>query len=469
MDYAILNVFDTFKRKTMSTTTSLNPYNGEELNSYKNHSKKEISEIINKADKRFYSWRETSFSDRKKLMLAAASELERNTKEYAETITLEMGKPISQAIAEVKKCAWVCKYYAENAEQQLQNELIKTDADKSYVSYEPLGVVLAIMPWNYPLWQVFRFAAPALMAGNIGILKHASNVFGCALNIEKIFKRAGFPDNCFTALLIGSEDVEEVIENEKVKAVTLTGSGPAGSSVASIAGKNIKKTVLELGGNNALVVMKDCDMEKTLEICLMARFQNTGQSCIAGKRLIIDESISEEFVEKLLKKVGDLKSGDPMDEETFIGTLAREDLAKDLEEQVNASVKAGAKVKIGGKRKGAYFEPTILTNVTKKMAVFKEETFGPVLSVTTFKTVEEAVELSNNSKFGLGVSIFSNNIEEAEKLAFQFEEGAVFINELVKSDPRLPFGGIKQSGYGRELSEHGIREFVNRKTVYINK
>ncbi|SRX55957.1 NAD-dependent succinate-semialdehyde dehydrogenase [Aequorivita sp. CIP111184] len=453
----------------MATTISMNPYTGEELKSYKNHTKKEVPEIIDKADKRFYSWRETSFVERKKLMLAAASELKKNKKEYAETMTLEMGKPISQAIAEVEKCAWVCEYYAENAEKQLRNEEIKTDAYKSYVSYEPLGVVLAIMPWNYPFWQVFRFAVPALMAGNIGVLKHASNVFGSALNIEKVFKRAGFPDNCFTTLLIGSDVVEEVIKNEKVKAVTLTGSGPAGSSVASIAGKNIKKTVLELGGNNALVVMKDCDMDKTIATCLQARFQNTGQSCIAGKRLIIDESISEEFVEKLLVKVRELKSGDPMDEETYIGTLAREDLAKDLEMQVTASIKAGAKLAIGGKRQRAYFEPTVLTNVSEKMVVFKEETFGPALSVTTFKTVEEAVELSNNSKFGLGVSIFTKNIEEAEKLAFQFDDGAVFINELVKSDPRLPFGGTKESGYGRELSEHGIHEFLNRKTVFINK
>lgn len=453
----------------MSTTTSINPYNGKELKSYKNHTNKEISEIIDNANRRFYSWRETSFSERKKLMLAAASELKKNKKEYAETMTMEMGKPISQAIAEIEKCAWVCEYYAENAKKQLQDEAIKTDAHKSYVSFEPLGVVLAIMPWNYPFWQVFRFAAPALMAGNIGVLKHASNVFGSALNIEKVFKRAGFPENCFTTLLVGSDAVEKIIENEEIKAVTLTGSGPAGSSVASIAGKNIKKTVLELGGSNALVVLEDCDMDKTIETCVQARFQNTGQSCIAGKRLLIDESIADEFIEKMLIKVRELKSGDPMDEETYVGTLAREDLAKDLEKQVNTSVKAGAKIVIGGKRQGAYFEPTVLTNVFEEMTAFKEETFGPVLSVTTFKTVEEAIALSNSSKFGLGVSIFTKNIAEAEKLAFRFDEGAVFVNELVKSDPRLPFGGIKQSGYGRELSEHGIREFVNRKTIFINK
>lgn len=453
----------------MTVTVSKNPYNGDEFNSYKNHSKKEVSEIIDKADKRFYSWREVPFNERQKLMFAAATEMRSNKREYAEMLTLEMGKPISQAEAEVEKCAWVCEYYAENAENQLQNKVIKTDAYKSYVSYEPLGVVLAVMPWNYPFWQVFRFAAPALMAGNICVLKHASNVFGSALNIEKIFKRAGFPDNCFTTLLIGSDAVEEIIENKKVKAVTLTGSGPAGSSVASLAGKNIKKTVLELGGSNALVVMKDCDIEKTLETCVQARFQNTGQSCIAGKRLIVDESIAEEFVEKLVVKVRELKSGNPLDQETYIGTLAREDLAKDIEKQVNDSIKAGAKLVVGGKRQGAYFEPTVLTNVTENMAVFKEETFGPALSVTTFKTIEEAIDLSNNSQFGLGVSLFTENIEDAEKIIHKFDEGAVFINELVKSDPRLPFGGIKESGYGRELSADGIKEFVNRKTVYIKK
>jgi len=453
----------------MATKTSVNPYTGEEINSYQTHTKSEIQEILVKADKRFYSWRETSFAERKKLMLAAASELKKNKEEYAQEMTLEMGKPIKQAIGEVEKCAWVCEYYAEHAEQQLKNEVIKTDAHKSYVKYEPIGVVLAIMPWNYPFWQVFRFAAPALMAGNIGVLKHASNVFGSALNIEKVFKRAGFPDYCFTTLKVGSDAVEAIIENPIVKAVTLTGSGPAGSEVAATAGKNVKKSVLELGGNNALVVLKDCDIDKTIDTCVQARFQNTGQSCIAGKRLMVDESISEEFIEKLVLKVRELKSGDPMDEETYIGTLAREDLAKDLEEQVKKSVKAGAKLEIGGSRQNTYFEPTVVSGVTPKMAMFKEETFGPALSVTTFKTVDEAIELSNNSKFGLGVSIFSEDFEAVEKLAYRFDEGAVFINELVKSDPRLPFGGVKNSGYGRELSEHGIREFVNRKTVYINK
>tara|TARA_R110002072_G_scaffold103137_1_gene226491 strand:- start:148953 stop:150311 length:1359 start_codon:yes stop_codon:yes gene_type:complete len=451
----------------MANVTSLNPYSGAELASYKTHNKAELSEILEKASKRFQSWRETSFSERKKLMLAAAAELKKNKQEYAELMTKEMGKPIAQAIAEVEKCAWVCEYYAEEAATQLADEIIETDAQKSYTSYEPLGVVLAVMPWNYPFWQVFRFAAPALMAGNIAVLKHASNVFGSALNIEKVFKRAGFPDHCFSTLLIGSDKVEEVLENPIVKAVTLTGSGPAGGAVAEIAGRNIKKSVLELGGNNALIVMADCDMEATLETCVQARYQNTGQSCIAGKRLLLDERIEEEFTERLVQKVRELKSGDPMDEETFIGTLAREDLAEDLEEQVNKSIEQGATLLLGGKRQNAYFEPTILTGVTPKMTVFKEETFGPALSITTFKDLDEAIELSNNSKFGLGVSIFTKDVKTAEEQAFRLNEGAVFINELVKSDPRLPFGGVKASGYGRELSKHGIREFVNRKTVYI--
>lgn len=453
----------------MSTVKSINPYTNTTITDYKTHTNVEIDAIIKSADKRFYTWRETSFSHRKELMLKAAHDLKSNSREYAETISLEIGKPITQAIGEVEKCAWVCEYYAENAEKQLQNRIVKTDAHKSYVSYEPLGVLLAVMPWNYPFWQVFRFAAPALMAGNIGILKHASNVFGSALNIEKVFERAGFPKNCFSTLLIGSDKVETIIKNPLIKAVTLTGSGPAGSSVAALAGKHIKKTVLELGGNNALVVLKDCNIEKTLNTCIQARFQNTGQSCIAGKRLIIDESIADDFIDKLVVKVRELKSGDPMNEDTYIGTLARQDLAEDLENQVNKSVNDGAKILIGGKRQSAYFEPTIITNVTPKMAVFYQETFGPVLSVTTFKTVEEAIELSNNSRYGLGVSIFSEDIKAAEKLAFKFNEGAVFINELVKSDPRLPFGGIKESGYGRELSDDGIKEFMNRKTVYIHK
>lgn len=449
--------------------TSKNPYTAEEVFSIEESTREQIDQILEDANETFKSWKNTNFSQRSKLMMKAAEELRKNKKEYAEAITKEMGKPITQSIAEVEKCAWVCEYYAENAEGHLSREIIETDAVKSYVSYEPIGVVLAIMPWNYPFWQVFRFAAPALMAGNIGVLKHASNVMKSAENIQKIFERAGFPKSCFRNIPVGSDMVEEIIRDKRVIAVTLTGSKAAGSSVASIAGDEIKKSVLELGGSNALVVFKGANIEKSVDTCVQARFQNTGQSCIAGKRLLLHESIADEFLKLFKKKVGELKSGDPMEEETFIGVMAREDLAKDLEKQVNQSIEEGAEIVLGGKRKGTYFEPTIISKVTPEMTVFKEETFGPVISVTTFKDEQEAIDLVNISDFGLGVSIFLEDLEHAEGLVPKFEDGAVFINELVKSDPRLPFGGTKTSGYGRELSFDGIREFVNKKTVYINK
>jgi succinate-semialdehyde dehydrogenase/glutarate-semialdehyde dehydrogenase len=448
---------------------SINPYNGEEIARVKEFSQTEIDQALEAANNRYESWKKTNFNYRAELMLHAAIELRNNKIEYAETITREMGKPISQSIAEIEKCAWVCEYYAENAEKQLAREIIKTDAHKSYISYEPIGVVLAIMPWNYPFWQVIRFAAPALMAGNICVLKHASNVMLSANNIQKVFERAGFPKACFQNLPVHSDKVEAVIRDKRIKAVTLTGSKPAGSSIASVAGEEIKKSVLELGGSNALVVFKDANIEKTVKTCVQARFQNTGQSCIAGKRLLLHEAIAKEFLELFSLQVRELKSGDPLDEKTYIGVLAREDLAQELSEQVEKSVKAGARILLGGKRNGTYFEPTIIVDVTTEMPVFKEETFGPVISVSIFKTEEEVIEMVNSSAFGLGVSIFTENLKYAEALVPQFDEGAVFVNELVKSDPRLPFGGTKSSGYGRELSLHGIREFVNKKTVYFNK
>ncbi len=453
----------------MSTIISINPYTEKQVGKFETHSQNEIKEILEHSQNQFYSWRNTTYFERKNLVLNVASNLTENKVEYANKITEEIGKPISQSLAEVEKCIWLCEYYADKAENHLKKEIIKTDAFKSYTCYEPLGVILAIMPWNYPFWQVFRFAIPTLMAGNVAVLKHASNVFGSALNIEKIFLQAGFLKYCFTTLLAGSSAMEAVIDNPIIKAVSLTGSGQAGSAVAAIAGKNKKKSVLELGGNNALIVLKDCDLDKTVATCVNARFLNTGQSCIAGKRLLVEEDIAEDFIEKLISEVAKLKSGDPKDETTYIGTLAREDLAIELEEQVNVSIKAGAKLMIGGNRKGSYYDPTVLTEVTKKMIVFKEETFGPVLAITIFNGIEEAIELSNNSVFGLGVSIFSKNIEKVERYISQFNEGAVFLNELVKSDPRLPFGGIKDSGFGRELGKDGILEFVNKKTVYINR
>ncbi|TVZ51613.1 NAD-dependent succinate-semialdehyde dehydrogenase [Dokdonia sp. Hel_I_53] len=446
---------------------SNNPYTNKEVFTIKALNLVEIEEKLAKAQKTYQSWRKTSLQERSMHLLNVAKELKTNNKEYAETMTAEMGKPISQSIAEIDKCAWVCEYYAKNAPEHLANKVIETEASKSYVRYESLGVVLAIMPWNYPFWQVFRFIAPALMAGNIGVLKHASNVMKSAENIEKVFDRAGLPKGCFQNMAIGSERVENIIKDDRIKAVTLTGSKPAGSSVASIAASVIKKSVLELGGSNALVVFSDCDIDKTVETCVQARFQNTGQSCIAGKRLLVHDNIYEEFVSAFAKAVSQLKSGDPMDLETYIGVMAREDLAKELDKQLKKSVDKGAKVILGGHRQDAYFEPTIVTEVTPEMSLFKEETFGPVIGITSFTTDQEAVDLVNQSDFGLGVSIFTTNEDRIETLIPQFEDGAVFVNDMVKSNPNLPFGGTKISGYGRELSMDGIQEFVNKKTVYI--
>jgi len=446
---------------------SINPYNGEKLFEFKELNDSQLVEKIKVAHECHLNWKETSYVERSKLMVKAAEELKSNKRKYAEIITKEMGKPISQAIAEVEKCAWACEYYAENAEEQLKDEVIETDAETSYVKYQPLGVVLAVMPWNYPFWQVFRFAAPNLMAGNVGILKHASNVMKSAEMIQEVFENAGFPMGCFQNLVLSSDKIKSVLENDLVKAVTLTGSKPAGASVASIAGDNIKKSVLELGGSNALIVFDDANLKETIETCAKARFQNVGQSCIAGKRLLVHKSIAKEFTELYIERVKEFIVGDPMDEETYIGVMAREDLAEDLEKQVSGSVEMGAKVVLGGNRKGTYFEPTILTDVTLDMPIFKEETFGPAIGITTFDTDQEAVELSNSSVFGLGVSIFTSNNERVKDLVPKLNEGAVFVNELVKSDPRLPFGGVGISGYGRELSSHGIKEFLNRKTVYV--
>lgn len=447
---------------------SKNPYTGEEIDSFKEFSEEEINTAIENADQSFKDWRKFSFEDRSKLLKNLAKELKKNKDEYARDISLEMGKPITQSLAEIEKCAWVCEYYAENGQSHLADEEIKSDASNSYVSYEPLGVILAVMPWNFPFWQVFRFAAPALMAGNVAVLKHASNAMISGNNIQTAFERAGFPKYCFQNLIIGSKKVKDVIKDPRIKAVTLTGSTPAGSAVASSAGEEIKKSVLELGGSNALVVFKDANILKSVKTCVMARFQNTGQSCIAGKRLLLQKEIADEFLKEFIQQVKELKSGDPLDKETFIGVLAREDLAEGLDKQVQESVKKGAKILLGGNRDKAYYEPTVIADVKPGMPMFDEETFGPAIGVTVFDDEKQAVTLVNSSKFGLGVSIFTEDTALAKRIIPEFEEGAVFVNELVKSDPRLPFGGTKISGYGRELSEHGIKEFVNCKTVYFN-
>ncbi|MFC4690751.1 NAD-dependent succinate-semialdehyde dehydrogenase [Dokdonia genika] len=447
--------------------TSTNPYNNEEVATIKAFNLQEIEETLALAQHTYLEWRTTSFTERAEHLHNVALELEKNKEEYAKTMTLEMGKPITQAIAEVEKCVWVCRYYADNAPDHLAPKTIETDATKSYVRYEPIGVVLAVMPWNYPFWQVFRFIAPALMAGNIGVLKHASNVMQSAQNIQRVFERAGLPKGVFQNMPVGSDRIENIVRDARIKAITLTGSKPAGAAVASTAASEIKKSVLELGGSNALVVFDDCDFEQTVTTCVQARFQNTGQSCIAGKRLLIHDKVYDKFMYAFAKAVTQLKSGDPLDKDTYIGVMAREDLAIELEEQLKATVDAGAKVLVGGHRQKAYFEPTIVTGVTPAMSIFKEETFGPVIGVTRFTDDQEAVDLVNQSDFGLGVSIFTQDTVRIEKLIPLFDDGAVFVNDMVKSNPNLPFGGTKISGYGRELSLDGIQEFVNKKTVYI--
>ena len=413
-------------------------------------------------------WQKETLEHRISFLPKLAKTLSENKQQYAECITNEMHKPITQAIAEVEKCALLCTYYYENATQFLATKHIKTDASESFVTYEPLGVILGVMPWNFPFWQVFRFAIPSLTAGNTVVIKHASNVPKSAKLIQTIFEDAGFPKGCYQDLPIPSAEVAQIIANPIIKAVSLTGSEQAGIAVATEAGKHLKKCVLELGGNNAFIVLEDANLEKAVAIAVNARMQNAGQSCIASKRFLIHENIEEAFVSQLKTAVQKLKTGNPLDKTTEIGALAREDLAEELEIQVRKSIEMGAKLVCGGKRTDAFYEPTILTNVSVKMPVFKEETFGPVVAITTFKTLEEAIELSNTSEFGLGVSVFTQDIETIKKHISSFNEGAVFINEMVKSDPRLPFGGIKKSGYGRELSEDGIREFVNVKTVVIN-
>ena len=415
------------------------------------------------------SWKKLSIKDRISFLPKLANLLLEHKQKYATCITTEMHKPISQAIAEVEKCALLCNYYHENAESFLTSKTIKTDATESFVTYEPLGVILGVMPWNFPFWQVFRFAVPTIIAGNTVVVKHASNVPKSAELIQAIFEQAGFPKGCYQNLPIPSNEVAAVIASPVVKAVSLTGSEHAGIAVATEAGKHLKKCVLELGGNNAFIVLEDANLEKAIAIAVNARMQNAGQSCIAAKRFLVHENIVTDFISQFTKAVKKLRTGDALDIKTQIGSLARVDLAEELDAQVQKSIQMGAKLILGGKRNDAFYEPTILTEVTTEMPVFKEETFGPVAAIVTFKNIGEAIKLSNQSNFGLGVSVFTQNVDVIKDRITDFNEGAVFINEMVKSDPRLPFGGVKKSGYGRELSEDGIKEFVNVKTVVINK
>lgn len=446
---------------------SINPYNGQEIGSYTVHSDAEISRILKNTQIAFEKWRKVPLEDRAKLLVNAGQVLRDNVEEYAKMITLEMGKPITESRAEINKCAWVCDYYAENAAEFLADEVISTDAQKSFVRHDPIGCVLAIMPWNFPFWQVFRFAAPTLTSGNTGVLKHAPNVFGCAMQIEDVFKKAGFPDGVFQNLIIHHDKTEQVIAHDAIKAITLTGSERAGAAVAEIAGRYIKKSLLELGGNNAFIVWEDADIDKAVQTAITARMLNCGQSCIAAKRFILVEGIYDEFVSKFTQGVSNLKSGDPLEEGTQVGTLARKDLADQLHLQVRESIKQGAELLLGGSQNDCYHEPTILGNVKPEMPAFSEETFGPLGAMIKAKNIKEAFELSEQSKYGLGVTVCTNDIEKAIALAGSVSDGAYFINELVKSDPRLPFGGTKRSGYGRELAKDGMMEFVNRKTVYV--
>lgn len=446
-----------------------NPYDANFLSEYQYLTDIQSDRLVDVSQETFAKWGIFPLKERVKFIKTLIFILTKHQQLLAKTCTLEMGKPIKQSIAEVKKCGILCQYYLENAEDFLSDKHIITDAEESFVTHEPLGVILGVMPWNFPYWQVFRFAIPAILAGNTVVVKHASNVAGCAKLIEDIFLEAGFPEGVYKNLLIAGDQVEHVINNPIIKAVSLTGSEKAGAAVASAAAKQIKKAVLELGGSNALIVCEDANLNDVIPIAVNARMQNAGQSCIAAKRFLVHQSLFDEFIARFKTAVEALKSGDPMLEDTDIGPLARIDLAEDVEKQVNKSVAMGAKVITGGNRKDAFYEPTVLINVTTAMPVFNEEVFGPAVPVMPFDAFEEAVALSNKTSFGLGVTVFTKDILGIKKKIHLFEEGAVFINAMVKSDPALPFGGIKRSGYGRELAENGIKEFVNVKTVYIKE
>jgi succinate-semialdehyde dehydrogenase/glutarate-semialdehyde dehydrogenase len=448
---------------------SINPYTNSLIEEFEEYSESNLDDVLNRSADAFQKWKESDFGYRKSLLNKVSGLLIRNVKEYSLAITLEMGKPISESNAEVEKCAWVCDYYAKNGEAFLTNESIDTDAHISYICYEPLGTILGIMPWNFPFWQVFRFAVPTLMAGNAVLLKHASNVQICARHIENVFTEAGFPQSVFHNLVIGSDKVRKIIEHEAVKAVSLTGSEFTGQQVAEIAGRNLKKSILELGGSNAFIVLDDADIEKAAEIGIKARMQNAGQSCIAAKRFIVHEKISDKFIELFLQKLNKLKPGDPAKNGTNIGPLASVMQAETVEKQVRISVEMGARVVTGGNRVSAFYSPALVVDVRPGMPLFDEEVFGPVAPVIIARDTIEAIALANQTKFGLGVSLFTNDLIKAQDMVSQFNDGAVFINDLVKSDPRLPFGGTRRSGYGRELAIQGIREFVNIKTVYAKK
>lgn len=453
---------------------STNPVNGKLNKNYEEDSPELIEKKINQTQEAWLLWRETSFSHKSVLMRKMAECLRNQKEKLAAVMTLEMGKPVKEGISEIEKCALVCEYYAANAESFLNDEIIATDAAKSYVSYRPIGIVLAIMPWNFPFWQVFRFLVPALMAGNCGLLKHASNVPGCAQAIEQLVRESGFPDNVFQTLMIGSKAVNAVITNPNIKAVTLTGSTGAGMQVAAEAGRLLKKTVLELGGSDPYIILADADLEKAAETCVHSRLINNGQSCIAAKRFIVVSTVEKEFTALFKEKMMHKKTGDPFDPATDLGPMARADLRDELHQQVQRNIKAGATCILGGNIPSlegdhAFYTPTILTGIKKGMSAYSEEIFGPVASFITAADTNDAIRLANDTSFGLGAAVFTKDQSLGEEIARnKLQAGACFINSFVKSDPRLPFGGINQSGYGRELGLFGIREFVNIKTVYLH-
>lgn len=454
----------------MSEIISINPATGEIIAKYSCLNQAEAFEEVKKSRREFKRWSTMQLAERKKLIRKLGEILKKNKEKYAKIMANEMGKPITQAIAEVEKCAWVCDYYYENCEKFLQNEEVQVEGfSKSYISFQPLGVILGIMPWNYPFWQAIRYAVPALLAGNTCVLKHASNVPGSALAIEEAFKEAGFADYVFKTLIITGKTAGELIDADLVEGVSLTGSNAAGEKIGEMAGRKVKKIVLELGGSDPFIVLKDADMKLACEAGVTARLQNAGQSCIAAKRFIVHEDIAEEFTKNFVANMKSRKVGDPLKNDTEIGPLAREDLLKDLENQVKRAVENGGRVIAGGKRvegKGAFYEPTVI-EMKKDNPVLQEEIFGPVAVLVVCDTEKEQLEIANNSEYGLGGSVWSLDSQRAEEFALKVEAGMVFVNSMVKSDPRLPFGGIKKSGIGRELSQYGIREFVNIKTILV--
>jgi succinate-semialdehyde dehydrogenase/glutarate-semialdehyde dehydrogenase len=456
----------------MAILSSVNPATGEVLARFEEISDAELEARIARAAQTFRTWRRRPFAERAALMARAADVLDQRKEHWGRTMTLEMGKTFKSAVAEAEKCAWVCRFYAENAERFLADEEVKASATRSYVRFLPLGPVLAVMPWNFPFWQVFRFAAPALMAGNVGLLKHASNVPQSALAIEEVFRLAGFPDGCFQTLLVGSARVAPIIEDDRIVAATLTGSEGAGAAVASAAGKVIKKTVLELGGSDPFVVMPSASLDAAVKTAVTARCINNGQSCIAAKRFIVHDRIYDRFEREFVQRMKALKVGDPMDPATDVGPLATGAELKKLENQVSAAVRDGARLLLGGKAlggQGFYYPPTVMTAIPRSSPAYREEIFGPVAMLHRVKDVDEAIAVANDVPFGLGSSVWTNDEAERRRFVDEVEAGATFVNAMVASDPRLPFGGVKRSGFGRELAREGIREFVNLKTVVVQE